>query len=1089
MQSTVTVLPTSNTANSQGQTRKPFPNDDTILAELLDRADDWAWETCIAYGGKPHTPLVLNNEWQNCGYKQSYIGNYGFYPDGKPYVYVTYNHFKYGSVKFQYKKVYAETITSYKAGKTYTPKTRKVTQENQTGKEVTLKQTLKEDMLKQLLIFDQELWNDGVDNLPYLHDYWKHKGFVENVVDPSIRYVCIEANKFNAFPQIAIMAKVIGTDGKLKGFQKIFDGGRKELTQAMSKKGNFIALGTEGVLLEKLKEVFTTEGLATGATVRQALDNKIPVIVTIDAGNIEPVISAIRTKYGTKSKCSITIVADDDKWVALELDPITNKPKPNAGLTKSHPTALRHRCKIVSPNFEGLDTSRLPTDFDDLRQLASLDEVKRQLSLAKKPNLHIAITQESLDQERKRIWQNFFGHKVISINERYLTDDVADDDEGNVRTLKELILAHKTSLLRCPINTGKTTAIAKIVKALTGCSVLYITYLTSLNKKASNDLGLEDYTEYQGYNNPEYAKLTELQKLSICLNSLFKLLDKNGKLVRNIDIVIIDEIQQVIRRLTSKIKNKVQVLSALKQLVQGAKHLVLMDAHIDTVTLDFLRQCLPKERFFALLNEYQVGKGRDILLYDHEGMIIDKAIEALNNGQRAFIVTNNMKWAWEVFYKLEEATGKRGLPITSLNSGDKKVEKFFSDVNREVLNYDFIVCSPSVTSGISIDEDVFGFVGGNFTHTVNTPMDCLQALGRVRKANTFHVYVSDVKQVLPTTDEDISAKWTHTHKYDKTLLSFDDLSNDELLDVAQDYKKICVSATKEANFAMQDFLTRFAKLCLLDGYNIRYTDATDEDLQQAKFLQTDSKDLEDIKFIKGRATAKTPSDEEHEKLKGKPRKTLEETCQTDKKEIVDFYVLDETTPQEIVEQVITEDRRGKTRKEIINLEIALSTDNQIQEMRKEEAKAGTMFDRDKRAFATEREAYRKIFAAADINTELITDQTTYSAETLLTTFVPWILQNYLVLKGIFPRLAKPEQIERDPIRTFGTLLKRLGLSQRKIGKNENAEYQVNTLRLEHVRKILIRRGRLRKEGTHNVYNNIITSSIPTVQKPSTEGVG
>jgi hypothetical protein len=1055
-------------------------NEEQILAELLDRADNWLWEISIAYGGKPHSPLVLNGEWQNCGYKQAYIGNYGFYPDGKPYVRVTYSNFKCGGIKqvFPFKETYNQIIKDHRAGKTYTPKTRKVTQQNQTDEETTLKQSLKQDILKQILASEKALWDDGTENLPYLHSYWKNKGFTVNIVDPSIRYVCIDANKFNAFPEIAIMAKIIGIDGELKGFQKIYDSGRKELTQAMSKKSSFITLGIGEVLPETLKEVFTTEGLATGASVRQALDIEIPVVITLDSGNIENVVSTLRTNYGTKSKCLITIVADNDYWKTLELDPVTNKPKPNAGLTKAHPVALRHRCKIISPNFDGLDTSKLPTDFNDLMQLTSIDEVKRQLTLSRKPNLHLAITEESLEQEKKRIWSQFFGHKIISINERYLPDDVGDEDDGNIRTLEELILGRKVSLLRCPIGTGKTFAIGKVLKTLRGYSVLYITYLTSLNKQAATLLGLEDYTDYQGYNSPEYAKLTELQKLSICLNSLFKLLDKNDKLVRKVDIVIIDEITQVIRSLTSMhIQDKVRVISALKQLVQSAKHLVLMDAHIDSTTLDLLKEWLPEEKFFVLLNQYQVGKNRDIILYEHEGMIADKALEALNNGQRVFIVTNNKRQARRLFKLLEQVAGKRGLYVSGDNGADIEVKLLFADVNKEVLKYDFIIASPSITSGISIDVDVFGFVGGIFTHTVNTPMDALQALGRVRKANTFHVYVSDIKQVLPTEEDIIAAKWKYTHQHDQNLLPFEDLSNDELIDVAQDYKKICISATREANFAKQDFLIRFIKLCILDGYNICYRDNTAQQQAQAKFLQAESTDLENQEFVKGRATSITVSDEEHEQLKKKPSKTMTETWQLDKKEILDFYVLDEGTPQEIVEQTIVQDRRGKGRKEITNLEIALSSDNQIEKLRTDEAKAGITLDPDRRAFATERQAYRQILAFGGINTELISDESHYSAQTLLTTFVPWIVSQYLVLKGIFPRLASPQAIERDPVRVFGTLLRKLGLSHHRVGDSKNGQYMVDIGRLENIRELLLKRGKIPNNQTNNAYKNIYAPCV------------
>lgn len=1048
-------------------------SEEEILNELLNRADDWLWQLAITYKGRPHSPLILNREWQNCGLKQSYIGKFGFYSDGKAFVQLTYHNFKHGGIKekFRCNEVRREILSSHKAGKVYKRVSKTIDEEQQPTK------ISREELLKDFLMQEHELWNDGVNNLSYVHDYWKKKGFKENIVDSSIRYVCINANKYSAYPTIAIMVKITGIDGNLKGYQKIYSDGSKEFTTTMSKKDNFIILGTDGLLPEKLKEVFTTEGLATGVSVKQALDNKIPVIATLDAGNIEPVISAIRTKYGSKSKCAITICADDDRWKALEVDPVTRKAVGNTGLSKAHPVALRYRCKIVSPDFVGLDNSTFPKDFDDLRQLAGIEEVSYQLGLAKRPNLDFAITEESLIEERKRIWGNFFGNKIISINQRYVSDMVADEEEGNVRNLQELILTHRVSLLKCPIGTGKTTIVAKTIKGLEHHSVAYITYLTGLNRQGAKQFDLEDYTQYQGYNGAECAKLTELPKLSICLNSLFKLLDKNARLVRKIDIVIIDEIQQVIRRLSSNIKNKIEVISALKQLVQSAKHLILMDAHIDRVTLELLKEWLPGEKAFVLLNEYQAGVGRNILLYQQEGMILDKALEALKAGQRAFIVTNNRKLAWEIFYKLKETTGKRGLAVTGMNPGDKEVEKFFLNVNEEVLNYDFIVASPSITSGISIDEDVFGFVGGVFTHATNTPMDCLQALGRVRKADRFHVYVSETKQVLPVTDEEISAKWTHTHKYDENLLPFEQLFNDRLIEVAQDYKKICVSATKEANFAKQDFLSKFIKLCRMDGYNIYYAGATEQELEQAKFLEADAKDLENIKYIEMCANAKKSDDEEYEKLKEKPRKTLEETFQLKKKEIEDFYVLEQDAPKEVVEQVIMEDKRGKTRKEIKNLELALASDAEIQRMREEEQKQGIVLEPDKRDFAVEREVYRKILGVVGLNGELIADESRYSAETLRKTFLPWFLSNYMEMKGIFKRLATPKQIENDPVRVLGTLLKRLGLSHHRPGKH-GAEYTINLAQLEKQKEIVIKRGKLLIKTTKgaDAANNIINTA-------------
>jgi hypothetical protein len=212
----------------------------------------------------------------------------------------------------------------------------------------------------------------------------------------------------------------------------------------------------------------------------------------------------------------------------------------------------------------------------------------------------------------------------------------------------------------------------------------------------------------------------------------------------------------------------------------------------------------------------------------------------------------------------------------------------------------------------------------------------------------------------------------------------------------------------------------------------------------------------------------------------KPNKTMIKTWQMDKKEILGFYVLDNNTPQEVLEQTIEDDRRGKGRKEVTNLEIAIASDNQIQQMMqaaKTKSKVGINFYPNRRAFATERQAYKQILTFAGINTELISDESHYSAQTLLTTFVPWIVSQHLVIKGFFSRLASPEAIERDPVRVFGTLLKRLGLSHYRVGDSKNGQYMVDIGRLENIRELLLKRGKIPNNQTNNAYKNIYAPCV------------
>jgi hypothetical protein len=1142
-------------------------NNDLILAEMLERATDWLWETAIRYEGKPHAPLFLNNHWQKCGVKQAYIGSYGYSQSNLPYVNVTYHNFKHGGITHTFPswEVYQQIVNELRMGKTFAKRVRPIDQERRV-------QVSNYSIFVQAFINDKELWDDGTTNLPYLHPYLKSKGFTENIVDPSIRYTTV-STKNSIYPEVVIIARLVNSEGTVKGFQKIFEDGTKLLTTGMRKAGAFITLGLDvldinkdasfidpsmvgdhtnepcdndnndsndddnsdidhsdtnsnedieninnsinvtkqknrrnksnrtnitnnnpDVLLPKvllpdrISNLFTTEGLSTGQSVRVATGKSMPVIVTVDAPNIDAVIHSLRKKYGSYSRCNITICADNDYWKSQEIDQYTGKRKPNTGLMKATPVALTYRCKLTFPIFEGLDQSTKPKDFNDLMQIGGIDETKRQIGLAVRPDLSLVIPDSVLERDKRRISSMFKKHKVITINERYIPETVPDPEDGNIRSVTELIMQNKVTLMRCPIGTGKTTSIINLLNEVKE-HILYVCHLVSLSKDGSNRLNLDNYIDFRGFS--KYGeKITNADNLSICVNSLYKLLDKTLKIYNLPEVVAIDEISQVFRSLTSmQMEEKKAVLLSLKYLVQRVPHVVGLDAHIDNAVIETLENWLPKERFLILINEYQVGQGKKVLFYENPGMIGNLALEAIRRDERVFITTNSRRQAREIYEMLTQLFGEVGLYIASDSTGEEKVQAFFDNVNGEAKKYKFIIASPSVTSGISIDEDIFGFVGGIFNAVTNTPADALQALGRVRKAQILHVYVSDQKQSLPTNAREIAAKWTETHQHDRNLLSFEDYLDDRWLDVAKDYTKLSVAVTKNTNYAMNDFYTSFIKLCRLDGYTLDYGDSSPEEIAQGKLFQAIAKEAEEQEYIESRVEVPLINNEEKTELKKKSHKTREENCKMDKREIVDFYRIDEDASKQVIEQVIIDDKRGKRRTEIKNMEIALANDNQIQQLRENELKAGIDLLPDKRNFAVERELYQKILACAGIDLKLNTNVISplrYTADDLRETFVPFMQSHYLIVKGVVPRLPTIDAIKSDPVRTFGTLLKRIGLKQTKIGRNENNQYCVDINSLTSVKTIIIKRGKVPlisskhtvngKHAANNILNT--SSSIP-----------
>lgn len=149
-------------------------------------------------------------------------------------------------------------------------------------------------------------------------------------------------------------------DDKLWNLQKIYPDGTKRFLAGGKKKGLFHNMG--GFPKDQL--LYLCEGYATGESIHKATGK--PVVVCFDAGNLDSVIAAIKSKY---PEVTLIIAADNDQWSEV-----------NIGRKKAEEAALKHNCRVMFPKFLEFIESK-PTDFNDLHTLAGLEEVKKQLAL------------------------------------------------------------------------------------------------------------------------------------------------------------------------------------------------------------------------------------------------------------------------------------------------------------------------------------------------------------------------------------------------------------------------------------------------------------------------------------------------------------------------------------------------------------------------------------------------------------------------------------------------------------------------------------------------------------------------------------
>lgn len=154
-------------------------------------------------------------------------------------------------------------------------------------------------------------------------------------------------------------------DQALRAVQVIRPDGTKRFTRGFEKPGCCLRLGHVVVG----EPILVAEGYATALTLRMATQRRLPVVVALDAGNLQPVAALLRELY---PQCPILICADDD-W----------RTEGNPGRSKAHRVSRAvqecHYTWPIWPSAQARQRGPKDTDFNDLHRSAGLGVVQRQL--------------------------------------------------------------------------------------------------------------------------------------------------------------------------------------------------------------------------------------------------------------------------------------------------------------------------------------------------------------------------------------------------------------------------------------------------------------------------------------------------------------------------------------------------------------------------------------------------------------------------------------------------------------------------------------------------------------------------------------
>lgn len=263
------------------------------------------------------------------------------------------------------------------------------------------------------------------------------------------------------------------------------------------------------------------------------------------------------------------------------------------------------------------------------------------------------------------------------------------------------------------------------------------------------------------------------KRFGVCLDSLHMALENNDENTAY-DLIIIDESEQVLSHFLSETigTERTRIFTQFQSLLQNAKSVVALDADLGWISFNTITRLVNSENNSIkpntiYINHWEMSE-KPIYVYRDVSQIIDHIRENILAGKRIFISSNSKAKILSLEESIKDLAriidrDIETITVTSENSKTSEVQKFITNIKKEIIKYQVVLSSPSLGTGIDItfdnDENYIDCVYGLYENRINTHTEIDQQLGRVRHPKEVHVWVSARTYNFETEFEAIKAEY------------------------------------------------------------------------------------------------------------------------------------------------------------------------------------------------------------------------------------------------------------------------------------------------------------------------------------------
>ena len=345
---------------------------------------------------------------------------------------------------------------------------------------------------------------------------------------------------------------------------------------------------------------------------------------------------------------------------------------------------------------------------------------------------------------------------------------------------EDFIFNEKCKIINIGMGGGKTTQTIDYLKKLEDTlddyldhdSFIWITPNISLAENTYSRIK-EAKINCNIYNSAKNKKdkqeLIETSKnIIICLNSLFY---TNKTEYNSYEVVVIDEIETFLKLFNnnSTIKELDQVFKKFINILKHCKKLILLDAFISKITINFLEDLGIN---YEVIKRTKEPQNREAIIKKDFNLWMSDIMKDLKNNKKLLIFyplknprkgTNPLPSMADLVETIKAYTNKKGI-FHNADSSCMTNSKL-KDVNEHWTKYDFIVANNKINVGLNFDKEYFDTCYLSIA-AFNSPRDIIQFSYRTRnlKSNTIKYCYLDSSNNIDCSEIETVAEYNEIFK-------------------------------------------------------------------------------------------------------------------------------------------------------------------------------------------------------------------------------------------------------------------------------------------------------------------------------------